>query len=42
MHHVCLYETGTDVVLKEQVVRGKESEQTRVDAVICERADRKC
>lgn len=31
MHHVCLYETGTDVVLKEQVVRDKESEQTRVE-----------
>lgn len=31
MHHVSLYETRTGVVLKEQVVKDKESEQTRVE-----------
>lgn len=31
MHQVGLYETTTGVVLKEQVVRDKESEQTRVE-----------
>lgn len=31
MHQVSLYETRTGVVLKEQVVRDKESEQTRVE-----------
>jgi predicted transposase YbfD/YdcC len=31
MHQVCLYETCTGVVLKEQVVKDKESEQTRVE-----------
>jgi predicted transposase YbfD/YdcC len=30
MHHVNLYETGTGVVLKEQIVGDKESEQTRI------------
>lgn len=31
MHQVCLYETQTGVVLKEQVVGDKESEQTHVE-----------
>ena len=31
MHQVNLYETKTGIVLKEQVVRNKESEQTRVE-----------
>lgn len=31
MHQVCLYETRTGIVLKEQVVKEKESEQTRVE-----------
>ncbi len=31
MHQVSLYETGTGVVLKEQVVGDKESEQSRVE-----------
>jgi predicted transposase YbfD/YdcC len=31
MHQVSLYETQTGIVLKEQVVRDKESEQTRVE-----------
>ena len=31
MHQVCLYETRTGVVLKEQIVKDKESEQTRVE-----------
>jgi predicted transposase YbfD/YdcC len=35
MHQVCLYETKTGVVLKEQVVKDKESEQTRVEEFLC-------
>lgn len=31
MHQVSLYETNTGIVLKEQVVKDKESEQTRVE-----------
>lgn len=34
MHQVSLYETRTGVVLKEQVVKNKESEQTRVQELL--------
>jgi hypothetical protein len=34
MHQVCLYETHTGVVLKEQVVQDKESQQTRVEEFV--------
>lgn len=34
VHHVAVYETRTGVVLKEQVVADKESEQTRVEALL--------
>lgn len=35
MHQVNLYETRTGIVLKEQVVKDKESEQTWVEELLC-------